>query len=192
MLVGNGGIDTMVGGLGDDIYGVDNAADVVTENAGEGTDLVVSVVSYTIGANIENLSLAGGSMDGTGNALDNRIIGTPGNNAFNGMAGNDTMIGGLGNDTFTGGLGNDTINMGSGNNLVVFNNGDGQDTINGFISLQDTVRIVGEAGFTTFADIQTNAIQSGANLLIQLNGGDSLTFNNTTLASLHSSDFMFA
>ena len=45
----------MVGGAGNDIYVVDAAGDVVTELAGEGTDLVQSSISYALGADVENL-----------------------------------------------------------------------------------------------------------------------------------------
>ena len=70
-LNGGTGADTMIGGIGDDTYVVDNAGDVVTENAGEGTDKrVLSWISYTLGANVENLSLSGtASINGTGNEL---------------------------------------------------------------------------------------------------------------------------
>ena len=45
----------MIGGAGNDTYVVDAAGDVVTEHAGEGTDTVQSGVTYTLGANVENL-----------------------------------------------------------------------------------------------------------------------------------------
>jgi len=68
----------MLGGVGDDTYVVDNAGDVVTENAGEGNDTVQSSVAYTLVANVENLVLTGaGNINGTGNAQNNVLTGTP-------------------------------------------------------------------------------------------------------------------
>ena len=100
----NGGAnaDTMIGGTGDDIYIVDNTSDIVTESPGQGTDPIQSSVTYTLSADVENLSLTGsGNINGTGNALDNIVIGNSGNNILAGLAGADTLDGGLGTDTAT-------------------------------------------------------------------------------------------
>jgi Ca2+-binding RTX toxin-like protein len=93
LLDGGAGADTLVGGAGNDTYVVDNAGDVVTEAASAGTDLVQSSVTYTLGANIENLTLIGVSaINGTGNTLDNVLIGNGAANTLAGGAGNDTYI----------------------------------------------------------------------------------------------------
>lgn len=100
-LNGMAGADTMIGGLGDDTYHVDNAGDVVQEAAGAGTDTVIASINYTLTAgDIENLTLSGAALNGTGNAVTNRITGTSGNNTLDGVGGADTLIGGLGDDTY--------------------------------------------------------------------------------------------
>src|SRR5262249_30662662 len=100
-LDGGAGSDTMSGGLGKDTYVVDNPSDVVLENASEGTDTVQSSVTYTLGANVENLTLTGSAnIDATGNGDANTLTGNSGNNILNGLGGADTMSGGDGNDTY--------------------------------------------------------------------------------------------
>ncbi|WP_430650127.1 calcium-binding protein, partial [Bradyrhizobium lablabi] len=99
-LNGGAGADTLAGGLGNDLFIVDDAGDVATENAGEGNDTVQSSVSYAIGANIENLTLTGGSaINGTGNATDNVILGNSADNVLAGLGGADALDGGAGTDT---------------------------------------------------------------------------------------------
>jgi len=97
---GGAGADSMSGGAGNDSYYVDNALDVVSEAAGQGTDTVYTSVSYTLGANVENLTLLNGGLTGTGNELANLLTGSNGNDDLNGAAGADTMAGGIGNDTY--------------------------------------------------------------------------------------------
>jgi len=76
LLNGGSGIDILIGGAGNDTYVVDSAADIVIENASQGTDLVQSSVTYTLGDNVENLTLTGtDNINGTGNSLNNRIEG---------------------------------------------------------------------------------------------------------------------
>ncbi|WOD39833.1 VCBS domain-containing protein [Nodosilinea sp. E11] len=143
----NGGLgaDKLYGGKGDDIYIVDNAGDMIFENAGEGIDTVQSSISWTLGANLENLTLTGSSaINGTGNDLDNVIIGNGASNILIGGAGNNTLIGGGGNDTLRGGMGSDWLVGGTGNDLiylgqndgavdtVVYHRGDGRDTLHDF------------------------------------------------------------
>ena len=128
ILDGGAGADTMIGGTGSDIYHVDDSGDVIVEPDGDdGTDLVYSsLANYTLGANLENLTLAGGSptraVNGTGNSLGNQIIGTPWDNVIDGGGGADALYGGSGNDRLVvrdlsfvkvdGGPGTDTLALG--------------------------------------------------------------------------------
>jgi serralysin len=97
----------MEGGLGNDIYIVDSAGDRVTELFDQGIDEVRSSVSHTLGAHVENLELTGTAVSGTGNELDNFILGNGVSNRLSGGAGNDRLLGGDGVDFLTGGSGND-------------------------------------------------------------------------------------
>ena len=109
----NGGLgsDTLIGGLGNDTYTVDNVGDIVTETSTLATeiDTVNASVTYTLSANVENLTLTGtANINGTGNTLANTLTGNSANNTLNGGNGNDILNGGAGIDTLIGGLGNDT------------------------------------------------------------------------------------
>jgi len=93
VLDGNGGGDTLAGGEGDDTYIVHSPSDVVVENPGGGVDTVQTSISWTLGENLENLTLTGNSaVNGTGNALDNVLVGNSANNTLAGDAGHDTYF----------------------------------------------------------------------------------------------------
>jgi Ca2+-binding RTX toxin-like protein len=112
-LDGRGGVDTLVGGVGNDTYVADNN-DTVTELAGEGVDTVLSQTNYTLGSNLENLTLVGSAGTAYGNGLANVLTGTQGVNLLVGLGGNDRLDGGLGNDMLYGGVGADTYVYGAG------------------------------------------------------------------------------
>lgn len=119
LLDGGSGDDEMLGGIGDDRYVVDSIGDKVIELAGEGVDTVTSSVNYTLTDNVENLTLAGAAVSGTGNDLDNIIIGNALANVLIGGAGNDRLFGGDGNDRLVGGDGRDFLTGGSGADVFV-------------------------------------------------------------------------
>ena len=140
---GGSGNDTLKGGTGNDTYVVDSISDTVTENLNQGIDIVTSSVSWTLGSNLENLTLKGSSaINGTGNALKNIIIGNAANNSLYGQAGNDTLDGGLGIDTLVGGTGSDTYIVDSTtdtiteypNNPEVYEDYDAVDTVKSSVS----------------------------------------------------------
>lgn len=101
-ITGNGGVNVLAGGLGNDTYIVSSATETISENASEGTDIVLSsATAYTLAVNVENITLTGtGHIAATGNAANNIITGNTGNNRLEGGAGIDTLIGGAGNDTY--------------------------------------------------------------------------------------------
>jgi Ca2+-binding RTX toxin-like protein len=114
-LVGGAGLDSLIGGTGDDLYVVDTSGEATVERPGEGLDTVHSSVSWTLAADVENLTLTGAAqLNGTGNALANAITGNAGNNLLTGNGGDDILEGGAGADTLVGGTGNDTYRLGRG------------------------------------------------------------------------------
>ena len=132
-LDGGTGADTLDGGSGNDTYTIDNVGDVITELAGGGTDTAQSSVSYTLSAEVENLTLTGSSaINGTGNTLANVIVGNSGANILDG--GVDAV-----SDSLSGGAGNDTINIrtadtadaGTGDDVLVLFDNTGFGTITG-------------------------------------------------------------
>ena len=107
VLSGGTGADVMVGQQGNDTYHIDDAGDVVAEQAGHGTDTVRSSISYYLPVHVENLTLTGPAEFGAGNALNNVIVGNDGDNILEGGDGNDTLDGRGGADQLFGGAGDD-------------------------------------------------------------------------------------
>ena len=108
---------------------------MVTELANEGTDTVQSSITYTLGGEVENLTLTGtAAINGTGNALDNVLTGNSANNILTGGAGNDTLIGSAGADTLIGGTGNDTYVVDTTGDVVTELANEGTDTVQSSIT----------------------------------------------------------
>lgn len=169
VLDGGTGMDYMEGNDGDDVYVVDNTGDTVVEASNEGVDHVYSnLASYTLGANVENLSanlIPGGvGFTGTGNTLNNKIYG-------GGL--DDTLSGGDGNDELRGSSGADVLNGGDGDDLLIGGGGTGADTMTGG-SGADNFRIgYYETGTGADADRITD-FQTGTDV-IDISGWDANT-----------------
>lgn len=123
-LVGGAGADTMAGGDDGDSYRVDNAGDLVIEQFQQGYDTVLADVSYVLSNNVEQLSLNGTAITGTGNALDNRLLGNELNNTLLGLGGLDQVFGNNGNDSIDGGDGADQLQGNNGNDTLKGGAGD--------------------------------------------------------------------
>ncbi|WP_176556229.1 family 16 glycosylhydrolase [Rubellimicrobium rubrum] len=120
-LDGGLGVDRMEGGTGDDTYLLSEAADLIVELAGAGTDTVQSAIATTLGATLENLILTGASaIGGTGNTGANRLTGNNAANMLSGLAGADVLVGNGGNDRLIGGAGADTVSGGAGDDVFRF------------------------------------------------------------------------
>ena len=125
-LDGGAGMDRMEGGSGNDTYVIDDVGDVIVEMVGGGTsDSVQSFIDYTLGSNLENLTLKGAATSGTGNALANLIYGSANADILSALGGDDGLFGGGGNDQLFGGDGNDRLEGGQG--VDTMSGGDGDD-----------------------------------------------------------------
>jgi len=193
-LYGGGGADTMIGGAGNDRYQVDNVGDIVTENANEGTDLVESSITYTLGNYVEDLRLTGSAtINGTGNALSNTITGNDANNTLLGMAGNDILSGaggddildgGTGNDYMMGGLGNDTYYVDSSGDTVYEAANAGTDLVIASASFSlmacpnvENLTLTGSASINGWGNAFNNTlIGNSGNNTLEGNGGDDIIY----------------
>ena len=192
----NGGLgqDTMQGGAGDDTYLVDDANDNVLELGAAGTDTVLSSINFDLSvpvtvsvnlSNVENLTLTGtANLNGTGNGLNNILMGNDGNNTLTGGAGNDTLAGGAGADTLVGGTGNDIYLVTDSNDTITENPGEGTDTIKSSVSFDlsvnganvENLTLVGTANIDGTGNALNNIIigNAGNNVLDGGAGNDSL------------------
>jgi Ca2+-binding RTX toxin-like protein len=169
---GGAGADVMQGGAGNDTYVVDNGSDAITENLNEGTDTIESSITYILGGNLENITLIGSAaINGTGNDLNNTLIGNSGNNSLSGGLGNDTLNGGLGTDTLIGGTGDDVYIVDSTTDTITENANEGTDTIQSSVTfdLSNTTHV---ENLTLTGSAAINATGNALNNIITGNSGD--------------------
>ncbi|WP_430015870.1 hypothetical protein RVR34_10125 [Microcystis aeruginosa FBCC-A68] len=177
-LDGKAGVDTLDGGAGNDTYTIDNVNDVIIDSAG--TDTVIAPFSYTLAAGLENLTLTGnGNLNGTGNTLNNTIIGNNGNNYLLGDAGNDKLDGKAGVDTLDGGAGNDTYTIDNVNDVII--DSAGTDTVSASISYTladnlENLTLTGNGNLNGTGNTLNNTIigNNGNNYLLGDGGNDTL------------------
>ena len=106
---------TSFGGSGADTFLVDAGTGRIVDLGGTSGDHVRAWASWALGSGFEKLTLQGSAdLNGTGNALANRIQGNAGDNRLSGGLGADTLIGGRGDDLLRGGAGEDLLSGGAG------------------------------------------------------------------------------
>jgi serralysin len=150
----------MIGFGGNDIFSVDNAADVAFEFAGQGSDTVYTSTSYMLngGSEIETLSAqdngSTNTINLTGNEYANTIYGNAGVNLLNGLGGADAMIGFGGNDIFI---------VDSAGDIAFEFAGQGSDTVYALTSY----------ALTGGSEVETLSVADiGATVAIDLTGND--------------------
>ncbi len=165
----------MIGGGGNDTYGVDDLLDVVVEAAGGGTDTVqtfMAALSIENMANVENLSylgLDGDQFVGTGNSGANTISGGDLADTLSGLGGDDTLQGGLGADTMIGGDGNDVYVVDEAGDVVIETSA---------VSSADIDRVESDIDYTLGANVENldlngaAVIGTGNTLNNVINGND--------------------
>jgi Ca2+-binding RTX toxin-like protein len=147
-------------------------ADIIVENPNEGLDTVRSSATYSLPANVENLTLTGtAAIHGTGNVLNNVLEGNSAGNTLSGGSGNDTINAGGGNDALIGGAGVDTLTGGTGSDRFDYNViTEGLDTI------ADFTRGAG-GDVLDISDVLAGYVPGTSNInnFVQLTGGASTT-----------------
>jgi Ca2+-binding RTX toxin-like protein len=170
---------------GNDTY-VIGAGDTVVETAGNGVDTVLSSLTYTLAANVENLTLVGlNTISGTGNDLDNVL------NGLLNLAGN----------TLTGEAGNDIYVIGSGDTVMETADG-GIDTVQTSMSHTlganvENLTLTGTSAVNGTGNGLNNLLtgNSANNVLTGAGGNDTLrgSAGNDTLAGGSGNDtYLFA
>lgn len=196
LLAGGSGADRLSGGLGDDRYLVDNGADKVIEAKSAGEDRVRSSVTWSLGRNLEGLTLTGQAPIGgtgnqlanliAGNAAANKLAGMAGNDTLNGSAGNDRLFGGDGDDSLLGGLGNDTQTGGTGADTFHYaNRRQGGDTLRDFKRPQGDRLSFASKGFGGLSQGRLAAKRFVANASGTATNGDQYFVFNTSNQTLY-------
>ncbi|MCB1357687.1 MAG: hypothetical protein KDK53_14715 [Maritimibacter sp.] len=171
---GYGGDDVMAGRKGSDVL-----------DGGSGED--------KLRGGKQGDTLKGGNDNDTlrGNAGNDDLRGDDGNDDINGGGGDDTVRGGAGDDTIRGKHGDDMLRGDTGDDTFVFQTGDETDTILDWES-NDSIDLSRLSEVVDWDDLVNNHMsQDGANVVIDGLNGDVLTLQNTLLASLGESDFIF-
>jgi serralysin len=169
-LRGENGDDSIQGGAGfDNING--NKGDDTIDGGSGGSDWLVG------GQGNDSITAHAGQNLLYGNLGDDTLHGGNGGDVLRGGQGNDSIAGGSGNDFISGDRGNDTESGGAGADIFHTSQDAGIDKVLDF-NLAEGDRVQLDPG-TTFT-----LIQSGADAIIDLGGGNEMILVGVQLASL--------
>lgn len=183
---GDAGADRLVGGNGVDTASYANATAKVWVRLWAGDGLDGDAAGDTL-VSVENID--GSAFDdkliGDDNA--NRIFGAGGADLILALDGADQILAGAGSDTLTGGAGNDVFHF--------FASESGDDTVTDFTAGAATDDVIVLHGFgpalDSFAEALAASTQVGADIVVDLGGGATVTLQNVKLENLDASDFLF-
>jgi Ca2+-binding RTX toxin-like protein len=178
----------MWGEKGNDTYEVDNRKDEVIESRDQGIDTVKASISYSLGKNVENLTLVGTQhLNGTGNEGDNCLTGNSGNNILKGGDGQDILKGGAGNDILMGGKDKDEMTGGTGKDIFVFERS-GHDTVTDFRDGEDKIDVSRLSGVDGPSDL---SIWQAGNDAVIWHNFSVMVLKGVDASDLGGSDFIF-
>ncbi|MBD3663793.1 calcium-binding protein [Sulfitobacter aestuariivivens] len=206
-LIGEDGFDRLFGGFGQDRLEGGLQADNLFGDAGVDTLLGGAGFDRLEGGDNNDLLYGGTEGDAlfgeTGNDLlygqsgADRLFGGVGNDRLDGGTDNDRLLGGAGFDTLIGSTGNDVMAGNFNADRFVFadfGGGFGQDTITDFAATNDFERI-DLSRVTTIVNLfdllSNHTTQTGANVVIDAGGGNTITLLNVDMGDLDAFDFVF-
>ncbi|MGQ0545574.1 MAG: putative Ig domain-containing protein, partial [Betaproteobacteria bacterium] len=156
---------SVTGGKGDDLIYGGSGNETLTARGGN---------DYLFGDVGDDLLKGGAGNDALqGGEGDDVLRGGSGQNLLDGGAGNDVIFGGKGAGLIAGGAGNDTIRTGSGADVILFNRGDGVDTL---ISDRDSDNTLSFGGGIRYSDLSFS--RDGKNLVVSTGGDDRVVLKN--------------
>ena len=178
------GNDVATGGSGNDTLG-----------GGDGNDLLSGGIGADIfygGRDSGNDTINGGNSNDTvfSSAGDDKVDGGAADDLLFSGGGSDTVTGGSGDDTIWAGGGDDTFTGGAGADVFAFTLTGGNDTITDFDESEDSLDFRG-TNFTSLADVQAAATNSGGNLVITIDTGTTVTLEGLAVSDLGDITFVF-
>jgi Ca2+-binding RTX toxin-like protein len=172
-LTSNTGVDTLYGGSGNDGFVINNSSDVIVDTSTTTANSVLSIVNYSLAANVNSLTLMGTvALRATGNSGNDLITGNSGADTLTAGSGSDTLVSGSGIDSLVGGTGTDLFIVNNSSDVVTMSGGSAADSIEASVNYT-LPTAVNYLALTGTANLTGTAV-SGSNVLVANSGNDVL------------------